>query len=160
MKKTVLIAISLVSLIYATPSSTELEHAVKTASSVESPTEDMSKMKAQGKCGADQKSMKMGTHRAESNKTNQASTELEHAVKTSASEESPKEDMSKMKAQGKCGADQKSMKMGKEKTNSNEASVELEHAVKTPASEESPTEDMSKMKAQGKCGAGKCGGGK
>ncbi|MDA3908254.1 MAG: hypothetical protein PF437_04135 [Sulfurimonas sp.] len=30
----------------------EYEHAVKTPSSVESPTQDMSKMKAAGKCGS------------------------------------------------------------------------------------------------------------
>jgi len=30
--------------------------------------------------------------------------ELEHAIKTPSSDESPKEDMSKMKAMGKCGS--------------------------------------------------------
>ncbi|WP_415396093.1 hypothetical protein [Sulfurimonas sp. CS5] len=30
----------------------EYEHAVKTSSSVDSPTQDMSKMKAAGKCGS------------------------------------------------------------------------------------------------------------
>jgi hypothetical protein len=102
MKKILLISASVLTLIYANSSSIELEHAIKTASSEESPKENMSKMKAQGKCGADQKMIKMDVKKSDNN---QASIELEHAIKTSSSEESPKEDMSKMKAQGKCGGD-------------------------------------------------------
>ena len=102
MKKILLISASVLTLIFANSSSIELEHAIKTLSSEESPKEDMSKMKAGGKCGADQKIMKRGFEKSNNNKS---SVELEHAIKTAPSDESPKEDMSKMKAQGKCGGD-------------------------------------------------------
>ena len=155
MKKTILASIFAFTLIYATDSAIELEHAIKTPSSSESPKEDMSKMKAMGKCGADQKAKMIHTHNP--SKANKADVELEHAIKTAPSVESPKEDMSKMKAMGKCGGDQKAGK-GVEHNHSatpSKSELELEHAIKTPSSEESPKEDMSKMKAMGKCGSGK-----
>ena len=86
---------------------------------------------------------------------NEASTELEHAIKTAPSAESVSEDMSKMKAMGKCGGDQKMSKDAPIETTPSEADLELEHAVKTAPSDESVSEDMSKMKAMGKCGTDK-----
>ena len=86
---------------------------------------------------------------------NEASTELEHAIKTAPSAESVSEDMSKMKAMGKCGGDQKMGKHAHTKTTPSKADLELEHAVKTASSDEGVSEDMSKMKAMGKCGGDK-----
>ena len=86
---------------------------------------------------------------------NEASTELEHAIKTAPSDESISEDMSKMKAMGKCGGDQKMSQHTHTKTNQSKADLELEHAIKTAPSDESVSEDMSQMKAMGKCGTGK-----
>ena len=103
MKKIILASLLTATMIYAVDASMELEHAIKTSSSVESPKEDMSKMKAMGKCGADQK-MKQAKH-THSSTPSKADLELEHAIKTAPSAESPKEDMSKMKAMGKCGGD-------------------------------------------------------
>ncbi|MGB5964958.1 MAG: hypothetical protein WBF77_00740 [Sulfurimonadaceae bacterium] len=84
---------------------------------------------------------------------NEAQVELEHAIKTPSSLETPKEDMSKMKAAGKCGADQSTSKTKFEKSKQSNADLELEHQIKTPSSLEAPKEDMSKMKAAGKCGS-------
>jgi hypothetical protein len=159
MKTITLISLATLSLIYATAqnsTSLEYEHQLKSSSSVESPVEDMSKMKAMGKCGADQKAGKPVVSQDLSTES-KASLVLEHAVKTPSSDESPVEDMSKMKAMGKCGADQKAGKpvVSQDSSTESKASLVLEHAVKTPSSDESPVEDMSKMKAMGKCGGGK-----
>ena len=81
--------------------------------------------------------------------------ELEHAVKTAPSDESVSEDMSKMKAMGKCGADQKTSQHTHTETTPSKADLELEHAIKTASSDEGVSEDMSKMKAMGKCGGDK-----
>ncbi len=88
---------------------------------------------------------------------NNAATELEHANKTPSSDEAFTQDMSKMKAAGKCGADQSTMKkkMKKNAVKPNSAALELEHANKTPTSNEDFGKDMSKMKAAGKCNSGK-----
>jgi hypothetical protein len=88
---------------------------------------------------------------------NNAATELEHANKTANSADSIAGDMSKMKAAGKCGADQSAMKknMKKNTVKLNAAATELEHANKTPTSNEDFGKDMSKMKAAGKCNSGK-----
>ena len=88
---------------------------------------------------------------------NNAATELEHANKTANSADSIAGDMSKMKAAGKCGADQSAMKksMKKKASKPNSAALELEHANKTPTSNEDFGKDMSKMKAAGKCNSGK-----
>ncbi len=101
MKKIILTSLLTATMIYAIDASIELEHAIKTAPSIESPKEDMSKMKAMGKCGADQKIKKTKNHH--SSTPSKSDLELEHAIKTAPSVESPKEDMSKMKAMGKCG---------------------------------------------------------
>ena len=58
-------------------------------------------MKAMGKCGSDQKAQK---HSHVKSKPSKSDIELEHALKTAPSDESPEEDMSKMKAMGKCGS--------------------------------------------------------
>jgi hypothetical protein len=161
MKTITLVSLVTLSLIYATAETKidvamEYEHALKSASSVESMPEDMSKMKAMGKCGADQKANKPVVKK-EANSSSTVTVEYEHALKSPSSEESPLEDMSKMKAMGKCGADQKMDKPVAHHSSSAgaEASLELEHAIKSPSSVESPTEDMSKMKAMGKCGSDK-----
>jgi len=88
---------------------------------------------------------------------NNAATELEHANKTATGADSTAGDMSKMKAAGKCGADQSAMKkkMKKKAAKPNAAALELEHANKTPSSNEDFGKDMSKMKAAGKCNSGK-----
>ena len=83
---------------------------------------------------------------------NEASTELEHAIKTPSSIEGHGRDMSKMKAAGKCGANQKTTHSKRVETKQNSASLTLEHANKTPSSVEGHGRDMSKMRAAGKCG--------
>jgi len=109
MKTTLLISLVTLSLIYATAqsdsSSLEYEHALKSASSEEGQAEDMSKMKAMGKCGADQKSHKPSSVIKEEKSDSPKSLEYEHALKSVSSEEGQAEDMSKMKAMGKCGGD-------------------------------------------------------
>jgi len=162
MKTTLLISLVTLSLIYATAqsdsSSLEYEHALKSASSEEGQAEDMSKMKAMGKCGADQKSHKPSSVIKEEKSDSPKSLEYEHALKSVSSEEGQAEDMSKMKAMGKCGADQKSHKPSsviKEEKNDSPKSLEYEHALKSASSEEGQGEDMSKMKAMGKCGGDK-----
>ena len=58
-------------------------------------------MKAAGKCGAGQST----TGRTFKKSTKSTSNvELEHAIKSSTGEESPGQDMSKMRAAGKCGS--------------------------------------------------------
>ena len=106
MKKTLLVSLIVAGVLYATESNTavEYEHALKSASSVEAVAEDMSEMKAMGKCGADQKADKATTHSNATSAT--VPVEYEHALKSTTSVEAPTEDMSKMKAEGKCGADQ------------------------------------------------------
>ncbi|MDQ7044433.1 MAG: hypothetical protein Q9M32_00770 [Sulfurimonas sp.] len=100
MKKLILVGLLTMSVAYAGDSRTELEHAIKTPSSVEDNGGDMSRMKAAGKCGANQK---MTHQRKASSKHNKAGMELEHAMKTPSSVEDMGGDMSKMKAAGKCG---------------------------------------------------------
>lgn len=100
MKKLILAGILAFSVVYANEASTELEHAIKSPSNIEDTGRDMSKMKAAGKCGANQKT----THTKRTpTKQNKASLELEHAMKTQNGVDSPREDMSKMRAAGKCG---------------------------------------------------------
>jgi len=157
MKRTILISLIAVGLIYATEqnSTVEYEHALKSTTSVESPVEDMSKMKAMGKCGADQKA---GKHSTTTEETNGSAVpiEYEHELKSASSDEATSGNMSKMKAMGKCGADQKANKPTTgEETNGSTVPVDYEHALKSSSSEEGVAEDMSKMKAMGKCGGDK-----
>ena len=108
MKKVILASVLAFGIAYAADAQTELEHAVKSATSSESVSGDMSKMKAAGKCGADQKAMDKSKMKAKKGevKKGEAETELEHANKSQTSDGSPKQDMSKMKAAGKCNAGQ------------------------------------------------------
>jgi len=80
----------------------ELEHANKTATGPDSFAGDMSKMKAAGKCNADQ-SGKMKTKSTKPvRKPTKAELELEHANKLSTGADSSQGNMKNMKAQGKC----------------------------------------------------------
>jgi hypothetical protein len=106
MKKILIASLLAFGFAYASEAATELEHANKTATSTESVPGDMSKMKAAGKCGADQKAMDKSKMKAKPAETKQgkAETELEHANKTATGTESVPGDMSKMKAAGKCAS--------------------------------------------------------
>jgi len=105
MKKIILASILALGFAYANNAATELEHANKTANSVDSIAGDMSKMKAAGKCGADQSAMKKNMKKKAS-KPNSAAIELEHANKTATGIDSSDGNMKKMKAAGKCNAGQ------------------------------------------------------
>ena len=82
----------------------ELEHANKTASSVEGVAGDMSAMKAAGKCGADQMKKSKSMMKKKVHTPSKAELELEHANKLSTGDESVNGNMGNMKAQGKCGS--------------------------------------------------------
>ena len=90
---------------------------------------------------------------------NSAATALEHANKTATGADSFSGDMSKMKAAGKCNADQS----GKMKSNMKskmkkptKSELELEHANKTATgADDTSNNNMKNMKAQGKCNSGK-----
>jgi len=157
MKRILLTSLIVAGVLYATEANTpvEYEHALKSASSVESVAEDMSEMKAMGKCGADQKAHKKIPTSHKDGNGSALPVEYEHALKSASSDEAIAEDMSKMKAMGKCGADQKMSKHAVSKTNETASvPVEYEHALKSASSDEAVAEDMSKMKAMGKCGSG------
>ena len=106
MKKIILASVLAFGFVYANEAATELEHANKTATSAEAVSGDMSKMKAAGKCGADQKAMDKSKMKAKPSavKKGEAEVELEHATKSASSDEGVAEDMSKMKAAGKCNS--------------------------------------------------------
>ncbi len=82
----------------------ELEHANKTATGVDGVAGDMSKMKAAGKCNADQSGKMKKKMKRKAHKPNKAELELEHANKLSTGVDGVKGDMGNMKAQGKCGS--------------------------------------------------------
>ncbi len=90
---------------------------------------------------------------------NSAAVELEHANKTATGSDSFAGDMSKMKAAGKCNADQSGkMKaaMKKPAKKPTKAELELEHANKTATgADDTSNNNMKNMKAQGKCNSGK-----
>ena len=90
---------------------------------------------------------------------NKAALELEHQIKTVNDAESVGEDMSAMKAAGKCNADQVAKKKVPKKKAAqkpaNKAALELEHQNRLQNDEESVGQDMGNMKAQGKCNTGK-----
>jgi len=77
MKRILLTTIITATLIYAGDAAIELEHAIKTAPSVESAVEDMSAMKAMGKCGGDQKSKQPIHHQSSDKNISSAELELE-----------------------------------------------------------------------------------
>jgi len=83
-----------------------------------------------------------------------AAQELEHANKTATGPDSFAGDMSKMKAAGKCNADQ-SGKMKAKATKPTKAELELEHANKLQNEAGATAGNMKNMKAQGKCNTGK-----
>jgi hypothetical protein len=117
MKTTALIGLVTLALIYATAETNtpttdtllDYEHRLHTTTSVEESPEDMSKMKAMGKCGADQKAHNPKEKKSDT-KMSEGMLDYEHRLHTTTSEEESPEDMSKMKAMGKCGADQKAAK--------------------------------------------------
>ncbi|MCF6244030.1 MAG: hypothetical protein L3J43_03220 [Sulfurovum sp.] len=82
----------------------ELEHANKLATGSDSVSGDMSKMKAAGKCAADQSAKTKPKMKKKTHKPNKAELELEHANKLSTGSDSVAGDMGDMKAQGKCGS--------------------------------------------------------
>jgi len=104
MKKLLLAGLFTLGFLYANEAQVELEHATKTASSAEGVKEDMSAMKAAGKCNADQDGKTKPKAAKADTKASPSATELEHAVKSPTSPEGTKEDMSAMKAAGKCNS--------------------------------------------------------
>jgi len=80
----------------------ELEHANKTASGIESSDKDMSKMKAAGKCNADQSGKMKTMSTKPARKPTKAELELEHANKLATEPGSSEGNMKNMKAMGKC----------------------------------------------------------
>lgn len=82
----------------------ELEHANKTASSMDGVSGDMSKMKAAGKCNADQSGKIKTKVKAKQHKPSKSELELEHANRLNASDDGHTKGMGNMKAQGKCGS--------------------------------------------------------
>jgi len=81
----------------------ELEHANKTATGADGVSGDMSKMKAAGKCNADQSGKIKTKMKKKAHKPSKAELELEHANKLSTGDDGVAGDMGNMKAQGKCG---------------------------------------------------------
>ena len=153
MKKLILAAVMTTAIAYAGDAQVELEHAIKSPSGVESVAEDMSAMKAAGRCGAAQSTTKRKTVKYTQSR---ADVELEHAIKSPSGVDGVAEDMSAMKAAGKCSADQS----GKIKTKTkvkphkpSKAELELEHANRLPTGDDGYTKGMGNMKAQGKCGS-------
>ena len=106
MKKLILASLLTLGFAYANSAVTELEHANKTPTSDEDFGKDMTKMKAAGKCNADQSGKMKKKMKVRAAKPNSAALELEHANKTPTSDEDFGKDMSKMKAAGKCNAGQ------------------------------------------------------
>lgn len=80
----------------------ELEHANKTATGVDGYAGDMSKMKAAGKCNADQSGKMKSKMKKPARKPTKVELELEHANKLATGDDSVQGDMKNMKAQGKC----------------------------------------------------------
>ncbi len=162
MKTLTLVSLVTLSLIYATaevktppnPADLEYEHQLHSTTSVEDSVEDMSKMKAMGKCGADQKADK-GDTAVKDVKPSEAELEYEHNLHSTTSVEDSVEDMSKMKAMGKCGADQKAHKDTPKEQNASKAELEYEHNLRLANDVEESDENMGNMKAMGKCGSSK-----
>ena len=100
MKKLILAAVMTAGIAYAGDAQVELEHAIKSPSGVESVAEDMSAMKAAGRCGAGQGAAKKSAKYTKS----RADIELEHAIKSPSGVDGVSGDMSAMKAAGKCGS--------------------------------------------------------
>ena len=84
--------------------STILEHANKTATGPDASAGDMSKMKAAGKCNADQSGKMKSKMKKPARKPTKAELELEHANKLPTGPDSFQGNMKNMKAQGKCNS--------------------------------------------------------
>jgi len=82
----------------------ELEHANKTAAGVDGVAGDMSKMKAAGKCNADQSGKMKTKMKAKTHNPSKSELELEHANRTSTGTDGHSKSMGNMKEQGKCGS--------------------------------------------------------
>jgi len=82
----------------------ELEHANKTATGPDSFAGDMSKMKAAGKCNADQSGKIKSNMKKPTKKPTKAELELEHANKLATEPGASAGNMKNMKAQGKCNS--------------------------------------------------------
>jgi len=82
----------------------ELEHANKTATGPDSFAGDMSKMKAAGKCNADQSGKMKSNMKKPAKKPTKAELELEHANKLATEPGASAGNMKNMKAQGKCNS--------------------------------------------------------
>jgi len=84
---------------------------------------------------------------------NKAATELEHQIGTAnAGAENVGADMSKMKAAGKCNADQSGKTKAKAKAHKpSKSELELEHANRLPTGVDGYSKGMGNMKEQGKC---------
>ena len=108
MKKLVLAGILVLGLgsaaVYANQAATELEHANKTAAGADGVAGDMSKMKAAGKCNADQSGKAKTNVKRKAHKPSKSELELEHANRLSTGSDGHSKGMGKMKAQGKCGS--------------------------------------------------------
>jgi len=104
MKKVILASLLTIGLVYANSAATELEHANKTATGADSFAGDMSKMKAAGKCNADQSGKMKAKMKKPARKPTKAELELEHANKLSTGADSSQGNMKNMKAQGKCNS--------------------------------------------------------
>jgi len=108
MKKLVLASILALGLgagfAYANQAAVELEHANKTAAGADGVAGDMSKMKAAGKCNADQSGKMKVKTKAKAHTPTKSELELEHANKLKSSVDGVAGNMGKMKAQGKCGS--------------------------------------------------------
>ncbi len=108
MKKLVLAGIIVLGLgsaaVYANQAATELEHANKTAAGADGVAGDMSKMKAAGKCNADQSGKAKTNVKRKAHKPSKSELELEHANRLSTGADSNNKGMGNMKAQGKCGS--------------------------------------------------------
>lgn len=83
----------------------ELEHANKTAASEDGIAGDMSKMKAAGKCNADQSAKVTVKKKVKPKKPTKSELELKHANRLSTGDDAHTKGMGNMKAQGKCGSD-------------------------------------------------------
>jgi len=109
MKKTVLATVVVLGLGFGfahaeNKAAVELEHANKTATGPDSFSGDMSKMKAAGKCNADQSGKMKQKMMKPAKKPTKAELELEHANKLPTGDDSFQGNMKNMKAQGKCNS--------------------------------------------------------
>ena len=104
MKKLILASILSLGFVYANQAATELEHANKTSTGIDSVAGDMSAMKAAGKCNADQTGKIKVKHKKKVHTPSKSELALEHANKLPTGVDGVAGKMGNMKAQGKCGS--------------------------------------------------------